>query len=242
MDIVVLYVDPITMCSMARVNRECRDMATYARRLHQENPYLWIGERDGKSMITRTKARTKYHLSKSDLSKLCNVNHLFDENQVARLSFAKYGGPINVGKKKSTVTKKRETISECLRKKLGLENDDRWQVCSEMYQRNGKGGIRGIKTRLERYDNYEKLKNELDIDDTWKFDFLAGTYTKKTLRKHISQRRKYAKRVSELEIAMNLLNLPMTRRIICYKKIHYNSVNRIIDCERFRIGNLLQNG
>ena len=98
LDVVVCYIDPVSLCNFACVNRGCSKLVEWSRHVQKKNPKRWIGEADAANTVSifDKHLENKYLLSTWDVFRNFEFN-LFDLtvdfNQVTRYSFAKYGGP-----------------------------------------------------------------------------------------------------------------------------------------------------
>ena len=198
LELVTLYADPLLLCTIACVNHACYDDVEYARSVQKQSPKSWVGEEDGDTKIAKLDIRHVYCLNNKDLSVLNYTKSgnckLYDCNQLARFSLAKFGGPSKVGK--SLAQLKREKDAEKLRKELDLLEDEKWYLCSKTFIRNGKDGLYGIRWRLKRYEEYEKLLQNLvrdgimywrqfPVEDWVKFNFIDGLMNISNMHKFV---------------------------------------------------------
>lgn len=133
---------------------------------------------DVNKYITATDAKKLWYLTDDDLEQLTTHtkwnNHyrkyirLFMTSDVIHLSIAKHRGCYVIYQKRN---KKNEVSAAKNKRQQQLEklkldtdpNSKKWRLCIEEFLKNGKGGIKSVRQKLERYDTYcDILKKRYD--------------------------------------------------------------------------------
>lgn len=189
--------------------------------------------KENMNIITKTEVVKKYKLQEDDMRRLTYRTvrsmyggnmRLFDHREVYNYALMKYKGPWNLPKRREGVSAALTTRKKKLRElleKLKLDETN-YKLCVEEYLKNGKGGIREVKARIERQNAFDALKLQLDVIDfgqDMRCDCIYGNITLKEAHTGImgSIRRK-----EELVTALGSVGLLLrTDSKLCSQYIRY---------------------
>lgn len=136
-------------------------------------------------LLTTTQVKKQYKLVDEDLENL-NVHEyhntyktlvrLFSPREVLLYSLVKYGGKERMTecltKKPNMSLQKRQNQLKQLNLDFDTAMESKWGLCIEPFLRNGVGGIRAVKKRIDKYDSFLEEYNKLDLEDR----FIVSTY------------------------------------------------------------------
>lgn len=127
------------------------------------------------NIITTTDAKKKYHLNDDDLGRIpChvtihklyrNIIKLFDETEVALFSLYKFK-PKPILKLKNSMKEPRiKKVEATLNCTLDTIDRKKYNYCIDGYVRNGRGGIKNVKSMLLLWDAFETLLQIVYIEN-----------------------------------------------------------------------------
>lgn len=121
-------------------------------------------------LITKTDVVKRYKLKENDIRRLtCHMKrntygsytHFYDLREVFEYALIAYSGPSKLPVKRcasenKALANRKKNLEELFRK-LDIDNTTgkSMHVCTEQYLKNGKGGIRSVKAKIERYIQFE---------------------------------------------------------------------------------------
>lgn len=151
-------------------------------------------------LITATDAKKQWYLNDDDLGELTSYQRyhqyyrkyirLFDIEEVKEKAIAKYtpsGLYKKINKKGETSKAHQDRMDKITKQKFDFdESSTKWELCVADFLKNGKGGMKMVKERLERFQAFDDLVKKMAQDIKYISDYELKEYRSDYVKNNIS--------------------------------------------------------